>query len=129
MQNTKIIIISGVMALYMTGSALSYAASLDENMQILAENISVLQSSTDKKELITALDRMNKAVDESMNTIPEKLSLDDTKGANDYRSGLKMLKNEIMIIRENVSDGNLSGINDSLSRMNNIRIDNHKKFR
>ncbi|WXP58806.1 cytochrome b562 (plasmid) [Escherichia coli] len=115
MQNTKIIIISGVMALYMTGSALSYAASLDENMQILAENISVLQSSTDKKELITALDCMNKAVDESMNTLPEKLSPDDTKGANDYRSGLKMLKNGIVIIRENVSDGNLSGINDSLS--------------
>lgn len=129
MKSTKIIMMSGIIALYLSGIPLSYAMSLDENMQILAENISVLQSTTDKKELITALDRMNTAVDDSMNTLPEKLSPDDVKGANDYRSGLKMIKNEIEIIRESVSDGDLSSINDSLSRMNNIRTENHKKFR
>ena len=40
-----------------------------------------------------------------------------------------MLKNEIGIIRESISNGNLSNINDSVSKINNIRIENHKKFR
>ncbi|GCH06176.1 hypothetical protein BvCmsH55A_04760 [Escherichia coli] len=129
MKNTKIIMISGIMALYMLGTTISYANSLADNMQILAENLSVLQSSTDKNELLTALDLMNKAVDESMNILPEKLSPDDKKGADDYINGLKMLKNEIGIIRESISNGNLSNINDSVSKINNIRIENHKKFR
>ncbi|EFG1300424.1 cytochrome b562 [Escherichia coli] len=129
MKNTKIIMISGIMALYMLGTTISYANSLADNMQILAENLSVLQSSTDKNELLTALDLMNKAVDESMNILPVKLSPDDKKGADDYINGLKMLKNEIEIIRESISNGNLSNINDSVSKINNIRIENHKKFR
>ncbi|CAD5633475.1 cytochrome b562 family protein [Escherichia coli] len=129
MKNTKIIMISGIMALYMLGTTISYANSLADNMQILAENLSVLQSSTDKNELLTALDLMNKAVDESMNILPVKLSPDDKKGADDYINGLKMLKNEIGIIRESISNGNLSNINDSVSKINNIRIENHKKFR
>lgn len=121
--------ISGIMALYMLGTTISYANSLADNMQILAENLSVLQSSTDKNELLTALDLMNKAVDESMNILPVKLSPDDKKGADDYINGLKMLKNEIGIMRESISNGNLSNINDSVSKINNIRIENHKKFR
>lgn len=121
--------ISGIMALYMLGTTISYANSLADNMQILAENLSVLQSSTDKNELLTALDLMNKAVDESMNILPVKLSPDDKKGADDYINGLKMLKNEIGIIRESISNGNLSNINDSVSKINNIRVENHKKFR
>ncbi|EFA3553085.1 cytochrome b562 family protein, partial [Escherichia coli] len=125
MKNTKIIMISGIMALYMLGTTISYANSLADNMQILAENLSVLQSSTDKNELLTALDLMNKAVDESMNILPVKLSPDDKKGADDYINGLKMLKNEIGIIRESISNGNLSNINDSVSKINNIRIENH----
>ncbi|EON5665529.1 cytochrome b562 [Escherichia coli] len=129
MKNTKIIMISGIMALYMLGTTISYANSLADNMQILAENLSVLQSSTDKNELLTALDLMNKAVDESMNILPVKLSPDDKKGADDYINGLKMLKNEIGIIRESISNGNLSNVNDSVSKINNIRIENHKKFR
>lgn len=129
MKNTKIIMISGIMALYMLGTTISYANSLADNMQILAENLSVLQSSTDKNELLTALDLMNKAVDESMNILPVKLSPDDKKGADDYINGLKMLKNEIGIIRGSISNGNLSNINDSVSKINNIRIENHKKFR
>ncbi|EEW7509124.1 cytochrome b562 [Escherichia coli] len=129
MKNTKIIMISGIMALYMLGTTISYANSLADNMQILAENLSVLQSSTDKNELLTALDLMNKAVDESMNILPVKLSPDDKKGADDYINGLKMLKNEIGIIRESISNGNLSNINDSVSKINNIRVENHKKFR
>ncbi|EPD1203175.1 cytochrome b562 [Escherichia coli] len=129
MKNTKIIMISGIMALYMLGTTISYANSLADNMQILAENLSVLQSSTDKNELLTALDLMNKAVDESMNILPVKISPDDKKGADDYINGLKMLKNEIGIIRESISNGNLSNINDSVSKINNIRIENHKKFR
>ncbi|MCW9943610.1 cytochrome b562 [Escherichia coli] len=107
----------------------TFPNSLADNMQILAENLSVLQSSTDKNELLTALDLMNKAVDESMNILPVKLSPDDKKGADDYINGLKMLKNEIGIIRESISNGNLSNINDSVSKINNIRVENHKKFR
>ncbi|WP_249522138.1 hypothetical protein [Escherichia coli] len=49
------------------------AEELDESMQVLARNMSVLQSSMDKKELLEALDRMDDAVDESMKRLPESI--------------------------------------------------------
>ena len=69
-------------------------------------------------------------VDQILETTEKKIfDLLQKKGADDYINGLKMLKNEIGIIRESISNGNLSNINDSVSKINNIRVENHKKFR
>lgn len=105
------------------------AVELDENMQVLARNMSVLQSSMDKKELLEALDRMNDAVNESMKSLPESISSADEEGRNDYIKELQKLEKEIMQAKQKVSSGQLSDIRDSVSKMNKIRVEGHDKFR
>lgn len=129
MKKKNIFIISGIMALYLSTTSISSAADLDENMQVLAKNISVLQSSTDKQELISALEKMSNAVEDSMKSHPEKLSSDDKKGIEEYENVLKKLKNEITLAKGKVASGQLSELRDSVSRMNDIRVEGHKKFR
>lgn len=129
MQKTKLLMISSVIALYLGGACISVAAELDENMQELAKNINILMSSTEKNELMNALGMMSKAVDDSMNIIPEKISPDDKLAVDEYRNGLRMLKKEIELAKEKILSGKQSDINDSVKRMNDIRVENHKKFR
>lgn len=121
--------ISGAMALYLAGASVSSAADLDENMQVLAKSIRVLQSSIDKKELMGALEIMSEAVDDSMKSIPEKISHDDQQGIEDYKNELRKLKNEITLAKEKVVSGQLSDIHESVSRMHDIRVEGHNKFR
>lgn len=117
------------MALYLAGASVSSAADLDENMQVLAKSIRVLQSSIDKKELMGALEIMSEAVDDPMKSIPEKISHDDQQGIEDYKNELRKLKNEITLAKEKVVSGQLSDIHESVSRMHDIRVEGHNKFR
>ncbi|WP_251324543.1 hypothetical protein [Escherichia coli] len=71
------------------------AEELDESMQVLARNMSVLQSSMDKKELLEALDRMDDAVDESIKRLPESISPADEEGKNDYIKELQKLEKRL----------------------------------
>ncbi|HBA7004260.1 TPA: cytochrome b562 family protein [Escherichia coli] len=129
MQKSNKVIISCGMALYFLCGGLTMAVELDENMQVLARNMSVLQSSMDKKELLEALDRMNDAVNESMKSLPESISSADEEGRNDYIKELQKLEKEIMQAKQKVSSGQLSDIRDSVSKMNKIRVEGHDKFR
>lgn len=129
MKKKRFLMISGAMALYLAGASVSSAADLDENMQVLAKSIRVLQSSIDKKELMGALEIMSEAVDDSMKSIPEKISHDDQQGIEDYKNELRKLKNEITLAKEKVVSGQLSDIHESVSRMHDIRVEGHNKFR
>ena len=75
---------------------ISFAAELDENMQVLAENMSILESSKDKNELLKALDMMSEAVDDSMKTLPEKISTDDKKAQISTGMTLNFLKMKLL---------------------------------
>ncbi|TQN75915.1 UNVERIFIED_ORG: soluble cytochrome b562 [Citrobacter freundii] len=121
--------ISCCMALHFLCGGITVAAELDESMQVLARNMSVLQSSMDKKELLEALDRMDDAVDESMKRLPESISSDDEEGKNDYMKELQKLEKEIMQAKQKVLSGQLSDIRDSVKKMNDIRVEGHDKFR
>lgn len=127
-KNIKVIISCG-MALYFLCGGITVAAELDENMQVLARNMRVLQSSMDKKELLEALDRMDDAVNESMKRLPESISSADEEGKNDYMKELQKLEKEIMQAKQKVLSGQLSDIRDSVSKMNKIRVEGHDKFR
>ncbi|EHP6140118.1 cytochrome b562 family protein [Escherichia coli] len=117
------------MALYFLCGGITVAEELDESMQVLARNMSVLQSSMDKKELLEALDRMDDAVDESMKRLPESISPADEEGKNDYIKELQKLEKEIMLAKQKVLSGQLSYIPDSVNKMNKIRVEGHDKFR
>ncbi|WP_075842895.1 cytochrome b562 [Escherichia coli] len=129
MQKINKVIISCCMVLYFLCGGITVAAELDESMQVLARNMSVLQSSMDKKELLEALDRMNDAVDESMKCLPESISSADEEGKNDYIKELQKLEKEIILAKQKVLSGQLSDIRDSVNKMNKIRVDGHDKFR
>ncbi|EOU5637723.1 cytochrome b562 [Escherichia coli] len=129
MQKSNKVIISCGMALYFLYGGITVAEELDESMQVLARNMSVLQSSMDKKELLEALDRMDDAVDESMKRLPESISPADEEGKNDYIKELQKLEKEIMLAKQKVLSGQLSDIPDSVNKMNKIRVEGHDKFR
>ncbi|HIE1976893.1 TPA: cytochrome b562 [Escherichia coli] len=120
---------ASIIALYLLGGSITVAAGLDENMQTLAKNMSILQSSTDKKEILESLDIMGTAVNDAMKTLPEKISPDDKQGRDEYINELRRLEKEILQAREKVESGKLSDIRDSVNRMNDIRVEGHNKFR
>ncbi|AKA92045.1 TPA: cytochrome b562 family protein [Escherichia coli] len=129
MNKIKMLMASCIMLLNAGTFSISSAAALDRNMQIIAASVAVLQSSSDKTVLMTALDSMEKAVDDSMGTLPEKISEDDEKSVDEYNSGLNALKKEIQFARESIAAGRLSDVNGAVRRMNDIKVENHKKFR
>ncbi|HBT4579562.1 TPA: cytochrome B562 [Klebsiella pneumoniae] len=125
----KIFTAGTILAIYLSTSYVSLAFGLDKNMQSLAKNMSILQSSNDKSSLLNALEMMDKAVDASMNIIPEKIKSNDEVAVENYRSELKKLQNEINIAKEKVESGNIESLRDSLDKMNDIKLEGHRKFR
>ncbi|HII2165074.1 TPA: cytochrome b562 [Escherichia coli] len=129
MEKVKCLTICSTLLLYFGGGNISSAKELGENMQILADNIGILQSSTNKKEMIDALEIMELAVNDSMKSLPEKISYDDKKGGGEYKNELMKLNNEIVKAKEKVVSGDISDVPNSVMKMHKIRIEGHKKFR
>ncbi|BDO58279.1 hypothetical protein ExPEC_0463 [Escherichia coli] len=98
-------------------------------MQSLAKSMSILQSSNDKSSLLNALEMMDKSVDSSMNIIPEKIDVNDKVSVDNYKEELKKLQHEINIAKKKVEDGNIESLRESLDKMNDIKLEGHRKFR
>ena len=129
MKKQKFFIVSSILVMCLSTSHISLASGLDKNMQSLARNMSTLQSSGDKKSLLNALDMMDKAVNASMNTLPEKINSNDKVAVESYKNELKKLQNEINLAKEKVESGNIESLRDALDKMNNIKLESHRKFR
>ncbi len=99
-------------------------------MQSLAKSMSILQSSNDKSSLLNALEMMDKSVDSSMNIIPEKIDVNDKVSVDSYKEELKKLQHEINIAKKKkVEDGDIESLRESLDKMNDIKLEGHRKFR
>ncbi|EIS8763259.1 cytochrome B562, partial [Escherichia coli] len=122
MKKQKFFIVSSILIMCLSTSHISLASGLDKNMQSLARNMSTLQSSGDKKSLLNALDMMDKAVNASMNTLPEKINSNDKVAVESYKNELKKLQNEINLAKEKVESGNIESLRDALDKMNNIKL-------
>lgn len=118
-----------MLTLFLSASQISMAAELDKNMQTLAKNMSILKSSSDKTSLLNALAMMDKAVDDSMEVLPWNIDSDDKVVVKNYKNDLKKLKDEINVAKEKIESGNIESLRDSLEKMNNIKLDSHRKFR
>ncbi|EQC0847222.1 cytochrome b562 [Escherichia coli] len=123
MKKQKFFIVSSILVMCLSTSHISLASGLDKNMQSLARNMSTLQSSGDKKSLLNALDMMDKAVNASMNTLPEKINSNDKVAVESYKNELKKLQNEINLAKEKVESGNIESLRDALDKMNNIKLE------
>ncbi|EIA1548984.1 TPA: cytochrome b562, partial [Escherichia coli] len=126
MKKQKFFIVSSILVMCLSTSHISLASGLDKNMQSLARNMSTLQSSGDKKSLLNALDMMDKAVNASMNTLPEKINSNDKVAVESYKNELKKLQNEINLAKEKVESGNIESLRDALDKMNNIKLEGHR---
>ncbi|ENL8433525.1 cytochrome B562, partial [Escherichia coli] len=124
----KVFFSGTVLAIFLSLSNVSLASGLDKNMQSLAKSMSILQSSNDKSSLLNALEMMDKSVDSSMNIIPEKIDVNDKVSVDNYKEGLKKLQHEINIAKKKVEDGNIESLRESLDKMNDIKLEGHRKF-
>ncbi|WJL83628.1 cytochrome b562 [Escherichia coli] len=125
----KVFFSGTVLAIFLSLSNVSLASDLDKNMQSLAKSMSILQSSNDKSSLLNALEMMDKSVDSSMNIIPEKIDVNDKVSVDNYKEELKKLQHEINIAKKKVEDGNIESLRESLDKMNDIKLEGHRKFR
>ena len=125
----KVFFSGTVLAIFLSLSNVSLASGLDKNMQSLAKSMSILQSSNDKSSLLNALEMMDKSVDSSMNIIPEKIDVNDKVSVDNYKAELKKLQHEINIAKKKVEDGNIESLRESLDKMNDIKLEGHRKFR
>ncbi|HHX0769547.1 TPA: cytochrome b562 [Escherichia coli] len=125
----KVFFSGTVLAIFLSLSNVSLASGLDKNMQSLAKIMSILQSSNDKSSLLNALEMMDKSVDSSMNIIPEKIDVNDKVSVDNYKEELKKLQHEINIAKKKVEDGNIESLRESLDKMNDIKLEGHRKFR
>ncbi|MHB0591811.1 cytochrome b562 [Escherichia coli] len=125
----KVFFSGTVLAIFLSLSNVSLASGLDKNMQSLAKSMSILQSSNDKSSLLNALEMMDKYVDSSMNIIPEKIDVNDKVSVDNYKEELKKLQHEINIAKKKVEDGNIESLRESLDKMNDIKLEGHRKFR
>ncbi|MES1877792.1 cytochrome b562 [Escherichia coli] len=125
----KVFFSGTVLAIFLSLSNVSLASGLDKNMQSLAKSMSILQSSNDKSSLLNALEMMDKSVDSSMNIIPEKIDVNDKVSVDNYKKELKKLQHEINIAKKKVEDGNIESLRESLDKMNDIKLEGHRKFR
>ncbi|EHJ6840531.1 cytochrome B562 [Escherichia coli] len=125
----KVFFSGTVLAIFLSLSNVSLASGLDKNMQSLAKSMSILQSSNDKSSLLNALEMMDKSVDSSMNIIPEKIDVNDKFSVDNYKEELKKLQHEINIAKKKVEDGNIESLRESLDKMNDIKLEGHRKFR
>ncbi|EFL7421568.1 cytochrome B562 [Escherichia coli] len=125
----KVFFSGTVLAIFLSLSNVSLASGLDKNMQSLAKSMSILQSSNDKSSLLNALEMMDKSVDSSMNIIPEKIDVNDKVSVDNYKEELKKLQHEINIAKKKVEDGNIESLRESLDKMNDIKLEGHRKSR
>ncbi|MGP6338065.1 cytochrome b562 [Escherichia coli] len=125
----KVFFSGTVLAIFLSLSNVSLASGLDKNMQSLAKSMSILQSSNDKSSLLNALEMMDKSVDSSMNIIPEKIDVNDKVSVDNYKEEFKKLQHEINIAKKKVEDGNIESLRESLDKMNDIKLEGHRKFR
>ncbi|EHY2546180.1 cytochrome B562 [Escherichia coli] len=125
----KVFFSGTVLAIFLSLSNVSLASGLDKNMQSLVKSMSILQSSNDKSSLLNALEMMDKSVDSSMNIIPEKIDVNDKVSVDNYKEELKKLQHEINIAKKKVEDGNIESLRESLDKMNDIKLEGHRKFR
>ena len=129
MKKQKVFFSGAVLAIFLSLSNVSLASGLDKNLQSLAKSMSILQSSNDKSSLLNALEMMDKSVDSSMNIIPEKIDVNDKVSVDSYKEELKKLQHEINIAKKKVEDGDIESLRESLDKMNDIKLEGHRKFR
>ncbi|ELO0596452.1 cytochrome b562 [Salmonella enterica] len=97
------------MGMLFIGSASVSAADLDDDMDTLAQNLGVVQTTNDATKMKTSLENMRNAAIDAQKSTPPKLEgkSTDTMEMKDYRHGLDILIGQIDKARKLTSEGKI----------------------
>lgn len=112
-------------------SASVLAADLEQDMDTLKENLSVVKKTDDAQEMHTALGKMRQAAQDAKNSTPEKLEGQpaDSAQIKDYHAGLDALIAQIDVVDKLAQASKLDEAKAEAKKLEDIRNTNHKKFR
>ncbi|AIX49425.1 cytochrome b562 [Pantoea eucrina] len=112
-------------------SASVLAADLEQDMDTLKENLSVVKKTDDAQEMHTALGKMRQAAQDAKNSTPDKLEGQpaDSAQIKDYHAGLDALIAQIDVVDKLAQASKLDKAKAEAKKLEDIRNTNHKKFR
>jgi len=112
-------------------SASVLAADLEQDMDTLKENLSVVKKTDDAQEMHTALGKMRQAAQDAKKSTPDKLEGQpaDSEQIKDYHAGLDTLIAQIDVIDKLAQASKLDDAKAEAKKLEEIRNANHKKFR
>ena len=112
-------------------SASVLAADLEQDMDTLKENLSVVKKTDDAQEMHTALGKMGQAAQDAKQSTPDKLEGQpaDSAQIKDYHAGLDALIAQIDVVDKLAQASKLDEAKAEAKKLEDIRNANHKKFR
>jgi soluble cytochrome b562 len=112
-------------------SASVLAADLEQDMDTLKENLSVVKKTDDAQEMHTELGKMRQAAQDAKNSTPDKLEGQpaDSAQIKDYHAGLDALIAQIDVVDKLAQASKLDEAKAEAKKLEDIRNTNHKKFR
>jgi len=112
-------------------SASVLAADLEQDMDTLKENLSVVKKTDDAQEMHTALGKMRQAAQDAKQSTPDKLEGQpaDSAQIKDYHAGLDALIAQIDVVDKLAQASKLDEAKAEAKKLEDIRNANHKKFR
>ncbi|EBH2659582.1 cytochrome b562 [Salmonella enterica subsp. enterica serovar Miami] len=107
------------------------AADLEDDMDILAQNLGVVQTTTDTAKMKASLENMRNAALDAQKSTPPKLdgkSTDSTE-MKDYRYGLNVLIGQIDKAMKLTDEGKITEAHKVATELKETRNTYHSKYR